>query len=373
MEQAAARVLALEALGALIEALGITHAVRGPTRRDGAIVYDEISSLADLPAGWTDHQDAGQYRLEPRADNALFGYAVGPHSWKQFLHPPREILFTTRQTGNGLTFSAPSPAGKPYAFIGVRACELAAIAMQDKIFLAGPYADGNYAARRENAFIVAVNCGTAAPTCFCASLGMGPGVAAGYDIALTELLDGRHEFLAMPGSEAGAALLAQLPGRPAAEADLTEAEAIPARTASTQTRALRTDGLPTLLTDAATDPHWQEVAQRCLSCGNCTMVCPTCFCTTTTDHTDLLTNEASRARHWDSCFTLEFSHLHGGSVRQSAASRYRQWLTHKLSTWVEQFGTLGCVGCGRCITWCPTGIDLVAEATALQEARHGKP
>ncbi|MDR3505077.1 MAG: 4Fe-4S dicluster domain-containing protein [Acidocella sp.] len=375
MQQAAAatRILAPEALQELISALAATRVVLGPVRRDGAIVYDEISRLDDLPAGWTDRQEAGQYRLEPRADGALFGYAVGPHSWKQFLHPPREVLFTTRQTADGLEFLPPATDERKYAFIGVRACELAAMAMQDKILRDGPYADTAYATRRKNAFIVAVNCGTAAPTCFCASMHTGPKAAAGYDIALTELLDGRHEFLAEAGSEAGEALLATLPSRPASAEDFAEAEAVTTSTAAAQTRVLNTEGLPAQLAGAANHPHWQEVAQRCLSCGNCTMVCPTCFCTSAADHTSLTTAEAQRVRSWDSCFTLDFSYLHGGSVRQSTAARYRQWLTHKLSTWVEQFGTLGCVGCGRCITWCPTGIDLVAEATALREVPDGKP
>jgi ferredoxin len=370
--EAATRILAPEALQGLISALAATRVVLGPVRRDGAIVYDEISSLDDLPAGWTDRQEAGQYRLEPRDDNALFGYAVGPHSWKQFLHPPREVLFTTRQTADGLEFLPPAAEERKYAFIGVRACELAAMAVQDKVLRDGPYADTAYATRRKNAFIVAVNCGTAAPTCFCASMNTGPKAAAGYDIALTELLDGRHEFLAEAGSEAGEALLAALPSRPASADDRTAAEAVTASTAAAQTRALNTENLPAQLA-AANHPHWQEVAQRCLSCGNCTMVCPTCFCTSVADHTDLTTTEAQRVRSWDSCFTLDFSYLHGGSVRQSTTARYRQWLTHKLSTWVEQFGTMGCVGCGRCITWCPTGIDLVAEATALREAPDGKP
>jgi len=216
-----------------------------------------------------------------------------------------------------------------------------------------------------------VNCGTAAATCFCASMNTGPKAGAGCDIALTELLDGRHEFLAEAGSAAGEALLAGLESHPAAPEDLAAAQAVTARAAASQTRAMPTEGLPALLAGAAKHPHWQEVASRCLACGNCTMVCPTCFCTTVADHTDL-TGETSRVRSWDSCFTLDFSYLHGGSVRQSGAARYRQWMTHKLSSWVEQFGTSGCVGCGRCIAWCPTGIDIVAEATALQEAAHGK-
>jgi Fe-S-cluster-containing hydrogenase component 2 len=123
--------------------------------------------------------------------------------------------------------------------------------------------------------------------------------------------------------------------------------------------------LRTLLIDSRESAHWQDVADRCLTCGNCTMVCPTCFCTTTEDTTDLTGQRTERSQRWASCFELDFSYLHGGSVRVSGESRYRQWITHKLSSWHDQFGNSGCVGCGRCIAWCPTGIDITAEVAAL--------
>jgi ferredoxin len=97
------------------------------------------------------------------------------------------------------------------------------------------------------------------------------------------------------------------------------------------------------------------------------MACPTCFCTTVDDVTDLTGSQAVRSRRWDSCFSMDFSYIHGGSVRSSGASRYRQWLTHKLASWQDQFGASGCVGCGRCITWCPVGIDLTEEVEAIRQ------
>jgi sulfhydrogenase subunit beta (sulfur reductase) len=130
-------------------------------------------------------------------------------------------------------------------------------------------------------------------------------------------------------------------------------------------RYLETEGLASLLKSSPDHPRWDDVARRCLNCANCTLVCPTCFCTTVEDTTDLSGQHAERWRLWDSCFTLGFSYIHGGSVRSSAKSRYRQWLTHKLSNWHDQFDTPGCVGCGRCISWCPAGIDLTEEARAL--------
>jgi len=362
-------VIARDGLQSLLDALGARgYRVVGPTVRDGAIVYDAISAIADLPAGWTDRQDGGHYRLEPRADKALFGYAVGPQSWKRFLHPPRETLWQVRRSGEDLEFTTARDAADRFAFIGVRSCELNAIAIQDRVFFGGDYADPAYRRRSESAFIVAVNCGDPGGTCFCVSMGTGPGATAGFDLALTELIDGdRHEFLVEVGSAAGGEVLATLSGRAAGEAELAAADAVVARAAGNMGRHLDTDGLKELLQGNPDHPRWDEVASRCLSCANCTMVCPTCFCTTVEDHSDLAGEGAERARRWDSCFTLDFSYLHGGSVRNTTRGRYRHWITHKLAGWFDQFGSSGCVGCGRCITWCPVGIDITAEAAAIRE------
>jgi ferredoxin len=200
----------------------------------------------------------------------------------------------------------------------------------------------------------------------------GPAVRGGFDIALTELMgESGHRFLVEAGSAAGVALLAGLPLEPAEEADSAEAAAILARTAASMTRAMPADA-PAVLRANPEHPRWEEVAGRCLTCGNCTMVCPTCFCTSVEDGSDLSGLEAYRERRWDSCFTMDYSYIHGGSVRASPKSRYRQWLTHKIDTWWDQFGTSGCVGCGRCITWCPVGIDITEEVAAIAGTGDGK-
>lgn len=356
-------------LGALIEALrGRGYAVVGPTLRDGAIVYDEIGSQGDLPAGFTDEHAGGRYRVKPREDQAFFGYTVGPHSWKKYLHPPLLSLFKATKNQDG--FSVRNAEAPPrYAFLGVRSCELQAIAIQDRVFLGGPFVDAHYQARREGIFLVAVNCGQAGGTCFCASMKTGPRASQGFDLALSEILDGqRHAFLLEVGSEKGAEVAAGLPTRPASPADREAAEAASAKATAQMGRGLETDGLKELLYKCYQHPRWEMVAQRCLACANCTMVCPTCFCTTVEDVSDLAGNEASRVRRWDSCFTMDFSHIHGGSIRTSGGARYRQWITHKLATWQDQFGSSGCVGCGRCITWCPVGIDITEEVRALRDA-----
>ena len=363
---------ALDAFLAAIARQG--YQVVGPTVRDGAIVYGDISSSAELPVGWSDEQDGGTYRLRRRDDEAVFGYAVGPQSWKQFLHPPNLRLWRARRADNGegleiLEEPTPSPR---YAFIGVRSCELHAIAIQDQVFLPGAHPDLNYAARREDVLFVAVNCGEPGGTCFCVSMNTGPKASSGFDLALTEVLDGqRHQFVVEIGSDRGALVLAEVPHRAADDTDVRAAAEVTAGAVTRMGREMPAVDLRELLFANYEHPRWDEVAERCLTCGNCTMVCPTCFCTSVEDTADLAGEEAERRRHWDSCFSLSFSHVAGGDVRSSPRSRYRQWMTHKLATWVDQFGTSGCVGCGRCITWCPVGIDITEEVSAILSSPTG--
>jgi sulfhydrogenase subunit beta (sulfur reductase) len=348
--------------------------VIGPAIADGAIVFERISAAADLPIGWTDEQDGGFYRLKRRDDEALFGYVVGPQSWKRFLHEPRLKLWDARRAPDGsLAFTPGDQEPAPRrAFLGMRSCDLHAMRIQDRVFLGNGYSDSHYAKRREAIFTIAVNCGTAGGTCFCVSMGTGPGVSpeTPHDLALTEILDGSgHRFLLSSGSLAGAELLAALPTRPASAADEDAGSAIVQNTARHMGRTLpAAETVPALLLQNLEHPRWDEIAGRCLSCANCTLVCPTCFCTTVEDVTDLTGDHAERWRRWDSCFTLDFSWMPGGSVRQSARSRYRQWMTHKLATWHGQFGSSGCVGCGRCISWCPVGIDLTEETAAIRSS-----
>lgn len=235
----------------------------------------------------------------------------------------------------------------------------------------GKYVDPSYAMRREGAFIVAINCAQAGSTCFCVSMNTGPKADRGFDLALTEVLDAdRHYFVVEAGTESGQKVLQTVTHRVAAEDELACAEAIAAETAKHMGRQLDTEGIKDLFYRNYENRRWDDVAKRCLTCANCTMVCPTCFCTTVEDTTDLSGENAERWRKWDSCFTLDFSYIHGGSVRSSAKSRYRQWITHKLATWLDQFGTSGCVGCGRCITWCPVGIDITEEARAIRDSER---
>lgn len=340
-----------------------------PTIRDGALAYAKIDAASSLPVGQTINSAPARVRIEDRSDRALFGYAVGQDSWKRyFLQPRRELWRVTRNT-DGLSFENVEPAPPPLALIGVRPCEVAAIRILDKVFVDSAFTNEDYCARREQTFIVAVNCGAPSSTCFCPSFNTGPRLAdtTHADLVLTEVLElDAHWFLIEVGSERGAALISQLPIKSTNDADLRKANAVTLAAEKAITRRLDTDDLPAFLSARLDHPVWDEVAARCLACANCTSVCPTCFCTTVEDATSLDGAEASRAERWDSCFTSEFSELGRGPVRTSTSARYRQWMTHKLGTWSDQFGSSGCVGCGRCIAWCPVGIDITEEVERMQ-------
>jgi len=346
---------------------GAGYRVIGPTVRDGAIVLDELESAGDLPFGWGVRLAPGGYRLRQRDDNAAFGHSAGPQSWKQFLHPPREKLWSADMNADGFEVRAGDEPVPRMAFFGARPCDLRAIDIQDEVLGRGDRAGSRYAARRAAVFIVAVNCTEPGETCFCVSMNAGPQAGPGYDLALTELVGEReHRFLIDVGSPAGADMLRNVPFVVADGATAARARAAVTEAAGKMGRSMQTDGLPDLLARSRGAARWDDVASRCLTCGNCTMACPTCFCTTVEDVTDLTGDHAERWQLWDSCFDLDFTHQHGHSIRASAHSRYRHWLTHKLGSWHDQFGSSGCVGCGRCIVWCPVGIDITEEVAALQ-------
>ncbi len=354
----------LRALVAALQDAG--HTVIGPRQSGAAIVYEPLESADDLPAGLADEQDGGRYRLVETGADRLFDHVVGPHTWKRWLFPPEQRLFRARRANGGFEVESGAASVPPYALLGVRPCDLAAIRVQDRVFDNGDHADPGYVARRAAAVIIVVNCGRAAGTCFCTSMGTGPRAESGYDLALTELGDG-GTFLLECGSGRGATLLAGVPARPAEPADLDAAAAATQRAAGQIRRSMVPD-VGHLLKRNLESPHWERIAERCLGCANCTMVCPTCFCSTVEDTTDLAGDTAERWRRWDSCFGLDFSYIHGGSIRRGTSARYRQWMTHKLAHWHDQFGVSGCVGCGRCIAWCPVGIDITQEARAIADA-----
>jgi sulfhydrogenase subunit beta (sulfur reductase) len=366
-----ARFLPRARLDDLIATLGAGgRRVVGPTVEDGSIVFGDLSSGSDLPGGWTLRTTPGAAHLErlpegPRAVRS-FHFAVSGEGIKRFTFPSRveAIGFDTAPDGT-VRVRVEAPAPSPLAIVGARACDLAALAVHDRVLAGGPAVDPDYAARRADLLIVAVECAVASATCFCRSMSSGPEVTGGADIVLGELDDG---FVIRASSAAGRRVVEALV---LAEADPVRVTAVAAEVAGTRLAMLDDAVAPDareLLLANLDHPRWDAIAERCVACANCTLVCPTCFCTGLTVESGFEATASTASRTWDSCFTEGYSQVAGGSFRPRHRDRYRQWLTHKFSTWWDQFGSSGCVGCGRCIAWCPVGIDVRDEIAAIGSA-----
>ena len=353
----------LDHLIQLLKQMGYTTV--GPTVREDAIVYSPINGMDDLPKGYLSEQDSGHYRLLYTGHPFYFAVTPGPHTWKQFIFPRRKELFTLKKNDGKWQIAQENGETPRYAFIGVRPCELFAIQIQDRVFLREDLNDPIYRRLRQRVFLLNVNCRNPGGTCFCASMGTGPKASTGFDLSMTELED---VFVVEVASELGRSVMTNLSWEPASAFLLNAAQkAIEEATHNMGREIPNIEELPTLLLNNLEHSHWDDVAKRCLGCTNCTQVCPTCFCWDVQDQSDLLDTYWRRERVWDSCFNPDYSYTFGGNTRPSIRSRYRQWLTHKLGSWQQQFGTLGCVGCGRCITWCPAAIDITAEVAAIRE------
>lgn len=347
------------------------YTVIGPRIRDSSVVLENIATTDQLPKGWITEQDSATFRLQKTDSPSLFRITHSMNGWNRYLYPPLLTLWKAHRNNNGFVVEDTGVKKERFALIGVRPCDLEAIKKYDRIFLRDAYHDKTYKQRRESVFIVTVNCTQPSGTCFCASMDTGPKADSGFDLALTEIIDnGSHYFLAESGSDAGEDILGKIPHDPADTSDIEHANTLLQNAVTRMGRTLDTENLKEILYRNYEHPHWDDVAERCFTCGNCTLVCPTCFCTTIEDYTDLTGSTGKRIRKWDSCYNNEFSYIHGGSVRTSSYARYRHWLMHKLATYHDQFDTPGCVGCGRCITWCPAGIDITEEAKSIRQ--HGK-
>ena len=337
----------------------------GPTVQDGAIVYAPVISSAAFPQGIHDQQSPGNYKLTRDNDSRWFAWANGPQALKPLLFTPEEKLWQVERDKSGrLEFHPCVSPPQLTAIIGVRACDLAALALQNKHFLAGIETDQAYASRYQQMIVIAVNCTHPAATCFCHATGDGPTATEHYDILLDELDEG---FAVKIGSIKGKEIVENLSLQPLTDSQLMAIDTAHAAARQQLTRGLPNTDIPELLFNQQESKHWYSIGEKCLSCGNCTAVCPTCFCHHTIEQAALDGTHSERLRQWNSCFSQRHSYIHGITLRQETHLRYRQWLTHKFASWVQQYGRSGCVGCGRCISWCPVGIDITEELQLLAE------
>lgn len=337
------------------------YKVIGPQAKDGAIVFSHLKSVDGLPWGTVERVKPGSYTLEQEHNNRCFNWNTGPQLLKPWLFKPQELLWHGEESDDGIRFKQAEVSAEPLAFIGLRACDIAALYLQDKHFLHGEYPDPWYSEQRHKLCLVAVNCSQSAETCFCVSTGDGPEVTFGFDVLLDEVDEG---YLVQSKSDKGDAVVAELPLMPSNQMLEHQARQQLAK-ASVQTKVMPDAKQLAKLTEHLNAQQWQDIAQRCFACGNCTLVCPTCFCSKQESEMAPENGAHQQVRYWDSCFSEKHSYIAGKHIRGEISQRYRQWMLHKLATWQDQYGRSGCVGCGRCISWCPAAIDIVQEASII--------
>jgi sulfhydrogenase subunit beta (sulfur reductase) len=254
----------------------------------------------------------------------------------------------------------------PQLLVGVHSCDLHGILALDKAFLEGPVVDRNYRLWRKNTLVVGYHCTRIYPQCFCASMGTGPFFEPqkGCDFLLTDLGDG---YIMESFGERADRIPSPHQVKPASPANLKRKDNLRRELLGRFKKELDTTHLVDTLLNNQDHAVWKRTAEeRCLGCANCTMVCPTCFCYGVKDRSvGLDPHRWERTRQKDSCQDLHFAEVHGANFRSTRMARLRQFVTHKLATWREQFGSFGCVGCGRCMTWCPTHIDLTEMAKEI--------
>lgn len=349
-----------------------THNIIGHKIEKDVLMLSSID-FGDIPAGYTDRQAAGMYRLVKSDNHDIFTFSSGPDSFKRYLNPPYSEVFAYQVSKRKFNASAIKSYDNPFAFFGMRACDRAALKFYDRVFLEGVVRDFCYETLRDNLLIIALNCLYPGDNCFCLSAGTGPEFTDGYDLLITEL---EEEFLLETGSQAGSRLINSLPLISVNQKDIDEKALRIKNCKEKFKKTIIFSELPELVYRNLEHPRWSDIAERDLECGNCTQVCPTCFCTSAFYNLEFRgiaknfsTLSGKKIKKWDSCFSRNFARVHGGNFRISRRARYRHWFAHKLAYSMEQFGLLGCVGCGRCITWCPAGIDITQELEALRDVR----
>jgi len=320
---------------------------------DGVLRVRTVSSFDAVALNVVSVQSPGEYGT--KSDRLMLSYTHGPDSPKLFLFPPHQFLFEIEREKDRFRMMCHQNTERRIAFFGIKSCDLASINVLDKTLLAGEYVNVHYTKIRRNMATIIVNCTRPSGTCFCASMGTGPRALEGFDLALTELDD---KFVVEVGSEKGEEMLKGIDTTIASEKDVAQTDRLLEEARVKMGRSLDKAFIKEKLYERLESPAFLEISERCLSCGNCTSVCPTCFCNITLDTLSLDGNTTRRDIVWDSCFTYQFAQVAGGNFRPKIWARYRQWLFHKIAYWQDQFGALGCVGCGRCITWCPVGIDI---------------
>ena len=334
------RVMDKSRLPDLVRGLATEFEVVGPVAKGDAFVFGEIEDPSDL-------------RLD---------YSTTILPPKKYFVPPADELMRFRAASNEAVSG--EVHAHPRVLFGLHPCDINALMLMDNVFL-GEYEDPYYKARRESTLLVGVNC-TPQDECFCNAWGTDE-VHWGFDIFLSDLGD---RYFVSVSSVKGADLLDRyVETRETTAADTSDFQKVTRRfKKSFEGEAVDTAQLPLLLDAKFNDPIWDELGKACLSCGACSMVCPTCYCFDVKDRLDADGQGGARVRVWDSCQFAEFAEVaHGHNFRASSSSRIKYRYYHKQWGYLSKFERVLCVGCGRCQRACKAGISPRVVIEALQK------
>jgi len=337
------------------------YTVIGPKDKKLALNLEKLSSPDELALGFVSEEKEGYYRLKP-AKTLAIDAAKPMNSPKYYTEKANQLLYTASQVNNQWEFKTAVVEPEPIAFFGLNACDVASLYILDLTFKQ-EFKDPVYEKNRQAVqFVVGVNCTHPGNNCFCSTYNTGPRLTYPYDLGLTCL---GETYLVEAGSQKGKEVLAKLKSEPASQAHLQQKETLLEKAKKQMSKAFNLKKACQVLADNYEHPYWDEPSERCLSCANCINVCPTCYCYQIYRRANLSADEVAVFRSLDACHHLEFAAVHGGNFRPRRVDRLRHWVNHKIFWTIEQYGVPGCVGCGRCITWCPTAIDITEPVFRL--------
>ncbi|MEM4513481.1 MAG: 4Fe-4S dicluster domain-containing protein [Ignisphaera sp.] len=327
----------------------------------GSVIWGSISDVNDLPLNVSDIQGPGFFRI---TKGTRFRHSVA--SPKVFLNPSEQLLLMVFRN-----YDVESVVGEipRVVLFGIKPCDVKSIEVLDSILGNHPlYAK----ARKAIAGIVVEECLEPGETCFCGATDSGPNAGKGFDISYAKVNE--NSVIFRYGSNLGKRIIDEL-GLKEAERDIVEEYVRLVENAKTKTvsKIPKVVDVQKALYNCIEDISiWAMLSKNCVGCGNCNYVCPTCFCL---EFEDEIVDEryAKRVAKWIGCLTYTYGQVAGGHFRPQLYMRYRHFVLHKFLFYPKQIGLLGCVGCGRCITWCPLGVDLRKTLSEIVErcVKHG--
>jgi ferredoxin len=327
-----AMILEKDKIGDIIETLSKDHNVFAPIVQGGVVMFSEV--------GVGDTIELERFSRT---------------SAKSMFFPQTEVMLRFKMGKEGKV-EGPEREDRGTAIVGLRACDGRSFEIMDKVF-GGDIDDPYWSQKRENSILIGMTCNKPGPNCFCPSVGGGPFYTTGMDVMLSDLGD---KFYAEIVTEKGRKFIEDNKAlfTPAEDGDKQKKEELASKAEDGFKRQVDISDLGQKLENIFEDDYWAEAAAKCFGCGICTFLCPTCHCFDIQDET--LCNDVKRVRVWDSCMYPEYTmHASGHNPRPGRMNRIRNRVYHKYKFMIDNLEVIGCVGCGRCIDYCPTNTDII--------------